>query len=545
MNLAQMETALRNADAAGDVEAATQLARAIKQARVSEPAQDTRPPLQRFLNDLGTGVVRGAGSIGATLMAPQDMLQDFIRRKLGGPDQNSNQQRRQDMTDALQGLGANPDSLAFQGGKLGGEIAGTLGVGGVLANTLGRAAPSLAPAIETAGFTLGRPAATTLAGRVGDLGTRAAGGAITGFTAAGLVEPDQALKGAAVSAVLPGVVRGAAASGRAIGNSARSNISPEVAELARKANAMGIDVPIDRLYQSKPLDAIASGLNYLPFSGRAAVEAKMGEQLNQAASRTFGQNSSNVTQALRKADNALGGQFDSFLKSNKVMVDQQFLADIADSANKASKELGSDGAAIIGKQVDDIISKAATGEIDGQAAYNIKKTLDRIGNRNSPEAWYALDLKKKLMDALNRSVGPEQAQGFAQLRQQYGNMIELQKMAKNGVDGEISVARLANMKNINNQPLQDIADIAAQFVKPREGQHGAMQRALVGVGAGSMGGIPGLVGTATAGRLTNSLLNSRAIKGGLLDLPTSNAALPWEQLGLLGYRSAPLIVTDQ
>ena len=28
--------------------------------------------------------------------------------------------------------------------------------------------------------------------------------------------------------------------------------------------------------------------------------------------------------------------------------------------------------------------------------------LDRIGKRNSPEAWYALDLKKRLMEALNR-----------------------------------------------------------------------------------------------------------------------------------------------
>ncbi len=496
------------------------------------------------LKDAVSGAVRGAGSIGATLMAPNDYLQDFIRRQLGGPSLNSNQQRRQDMTDALQGMGANPESLPFQGGKLATEIAGTLGVGGALAGTVGKAIPSLAPALETAGFTLGRPGATTAIGKAGDVATRALGGGITGATGAALVNPDDMLTGGAVGAVLPGAVGAGGAVGRAIGGKLKGNISPEVADLARKANSMGIDIPIDRLYQSKPLDAVASGLNYVPFSGRAAVEAKMGEQLNQAASRTFGQNSSNVTQALRKADDVLGGQFDAFLKSNKVTVDQQFMADLADSANKAVKELGSDGASIIGKQVDDIIAKAATGEIDGQAAYNIKKTLDRIGNRNSPEAWYALDLKKKLMDALNRSVGPEQAQGFAQLRQQYGNMIELQKLAKNGVEGELSVARLANMKNINNQPLQDIADIAAQFVKPREGQHGSMQRALVGLGAGSVGGVPGLLGTAALGRATNSILNSQGLRRGLLDLP-SNPALPWDDLGLFGYRAAPLIASDR
>ena len=307
-----------------------------------------------------------------------------------------------------------------------------------------------------------------------------------------------------------------------------SQISPEVADLAAKAKALGINIPADRLVDSRPLNAVASSLNYVPFSGRAGTEAAMNSQLNQALSRTFGQDSSNVTQALRKADTALGGEFERVLLTNKVAFDKTLLEDLSSVYNKAEAELGSDALKPIKSKIDEILAKGASGEIDGQAAYNIKRDLDRLGNTNNPNAWHALELKKKLMDALNRSLGPEQAAAFAQTREQYGNMLDLQKLARNGAEGEISVARLANMKNIGNQPLQDLADIAAQFVRPREGMHGAAQRVFGAGGAGTAallgaaglpGALPAAVGAGavmTGGRLANTALNSQIVKNFLL-----------------------------
>ena len=146
--------------------------------------------------------------------------------------------------------------------------------------------------------------------------------------------------------------------------------------------------------------------------------------------------------------------------------------DLADVSNKAAKELNASDASVIHQQVSDILEKGANGEIPGQAAYNIKRTLDNIGRRNSNDAHYALDLKSKLMDALNESLDPQAAADFSKTRQQYGNMLSLEKLAQNGAEGNISIARLANMKNIGNQDLQDLADISAQFLKGREGQHG-------------------------------------------------------------------------
>src|SRR5690606_15303635 len=129
----------------------------------------------------------------------------------------------------------------------------------------------------------------------------------------------------------------------------------------------------------------------------------------------------------------------------------QFLSELASHEQKALSELSPDQASIIKKQIDSIIEKGANGDIDGQAAYNIKKTLDRIGNRNSPEAYYARDLKKSLMEVLNRSLSPADAKAFAETRKQYGNMLALEKLAQNGAEGDISIGRLANLKNINNK----------------------------------------------------------------------------------------------
>jgi hypothetical protein len=114
--------------------------------------------------NLAGGLVRGAGSIGATLMRPFESAEE-------------NAMRRQQMTQGLASLGVDPNSLAFGAGKIGGEIAGTLPIGGLLGRGLMAAAPAAAPlatALSTGGFRAG--AAT----RAGDIAARAAGGATVG-----------------------------------------------------------------------------------------------------------------------------------------------------------------------------------------------------------------------------------------------------------------------------------------------------------------------------------------------------------------------------
>lgn len=488
--------------------------------------------------NLQAGVMRGAGSLGSFYLAPYDIAKDAMAGK--GLSLESNMKRREGIDGGLEALGADTDSATYGAGKLVGEIAGTAGVGPMLAGgaKIAGASPAIISGLQSGGL--------NVAGRtgLGGLLTRAGTGAATGALAAGMVNPEDAGVGAVVGGALPVAVKAGGELGRRAGRAIAGQVSPEVAALAGRAKELGVQIPADRVANSKPLNALAASLEYMPLSGRQATQERMTSQLNKALSRTFGQDSDNVTMALRKAGAELGGKFDDVLQNNRVRVDDDFLNALAEQSQRATAELGSDGQRIIQNQIDEILAKAQNGEIDGQAAYNIKKTLDRIGKRNSPEAYYALDLKNSLMGALNRSLGPEEAAAFAKTRQQYGNMLKLEKIAKNGAEGDISVARLANMKNINSPDLQELADIASQFMVTRESPHGALQRLVigstgVGVGAG-LGGLPIGIGLMAAGRGANKALNS----GLLNSMVTGQTAVPSEAIrkGLLGVqRVAPVL----
>ncbi|SNT33783.1 hypothetical protein SAMN06265795_12649 [Noviherbaspirillum humi] len=523
-------------------------AQSMIQSHISAPDTPAAKPADNSqLADAVGGVIKGASRIGTTLLTPVD----YLARKAGFQNEWIGRTDRDQAIDQVMKDRVNPDSFAYKAGDIGTQIAGTAGAGGMLAKGLAKAAPALAESpfgakllesIASSGFRTGAAPAASVAGKATDIGIRAAGGAITGGASAGLVNPEDAKFGAMVGGALPLAAQAAGKAFQVAGQKLRgSEVSPEVNALAKRASELGIDVPADRLVNSKPLNAIASALNYVPFSGRAGTEAAMQSQLNRALSRTVGQDSENVTAALRKATGDLGAKFDQTLSSNTVRIDNQLLGELANHEQTAFNELSDESARIIKKQIDEILAKGATGEIDGQAAYNIKKTLDRIGSRNSNEAYYARELKKSLMGALNRSLSSEDAAAFAKVRQQYGNMLELENLAQNGVEGNISIARIANMKHIRNPELQELADISAQFLKPREGQHGAMQRAVAGMAAGGMGGIPGLAGIAATGRGTNMLLNSATVKNALLG--EANPALGTSVRNALaaGYRIAPVI----
>ncbi|MFA6204457.1 MAG: hypothetical protein WC710_14865 [Gallionella sp.] len=163
--------------------------------------------------DLVGGLVRGAGSIGSTILAPYDMAKDAINGK--GLSLESNRARRAGIDGGLQEIGANPDSAMYKTGKIAGEIAGTAGAGGVLAN--GVRAVSTAPravafanALQTGGMRAGAtPGAANML-------TRVAGGATTGGAMAGMVDPESAGTGALIGGALPPGLKIAGEAGKLI-----------------------------------------------------------------------------------------------------------------------------------------------------------------------------------------------------------------------------------------------------------------------------------------------------------------------------------------
>jgi hypothetical protein len=222
-------------------------AQSLMAAQMGQEGQEgpATPPERSFMSDvkqgagnLLAGAVRGAGSIGATILAPVDAAARALNggkaMSIGGID-IVGQDRRTGMDEGLREMGAEPDSLMFKGGKLAGEIAGTAGAGGVLANTARFVAPSLAAApraaqflnaVRTGGMSTGAPAATTMAGKAASLGTRTAAGATAGAAAAELVNPDEVGTGAMVGAALPGAVGVAGNVGGYIGRNAKAILQP-------------------------------------------------------------------------------------------------------------------------------------------------------------------------------------------------------------------------------------------------------------------------------------------------------------------------------
>jgi hypothetical protein len=201
---------------------------------------------------LGLGAIRGAGSIGATLKAPFDYAEQGIAKMMGAdmpaPD------RRKAMDAALQGFGADPSSVGYNVGKIGGEIAGTAGIGGLLARGAesARLAPSLVDALRTGGM--------SAAGKTGlaSIPARVAGGAVVGGASAGVAGgADDIGMGAALGGAIPVMGIGAVKVGSAVRKAFAPEIQKRAAELAKVTGANVNDV-LAALQQQGP-SAIGQG----------------------------------------------------------------------------------------------------------------------------------------------------------------------------------------------------------------------------------------------------------------------------------------------
>ena len=245
--LDQLHAALVKADAAGNADDAKVFADEIRKMR-GTPAPEVKEPgllssIGQGIGNLAAGAVRGAGSIGATLLTPYDLAMGNTK-SLGNPE------RRAGMDGGLQALGAEPDSILYKGGKLAGEIAGTAGAGGALAQGVARVAPATGAlprvaqgleALRSGGFSLGGAAAKTAGGKAAELGLRAAGGAVSGAAGAGLINPDEAALGAVVGGAFPLLVKAAGATAGGLGDLVRYVKNPGDGALANKlAQSLGM-----------------------------------------------------------------------------------------------------------------------------------------------------------------------------------------------------------------------------------------------------------------------------------------------------------------
>jgi hypothetical protein len=240
------------------------------------------------LKNAVAGGVRGAGSIGATLLYPIDAATDAIKGDrrpnvsglvTGQQPVSRNAERRAQMDEALSGLGADRDSLAFQTGKIATEVAGTYPVGGLVGRGVATVAPRLGQAITSGGLSTGARVAPGVLPAAADLGVRVAGGAISGGATAGLINPEDADIGAALGGAIPAVTKLAGAAGRVVGNA----VSPRMAR-NNAANKLAASLGDDAQQVVSDIQTYyPRGAESIPVSAAAATKNAKLAQLEQGS----------------------------------------------------------------------------------------------------------------------------------------------------------------------------------------------------------------------------------------------------------------------
>ena len=204
----QLSAALVKADAAGDTEAARAFAGEIRK------MQSATAPVEEksMLGALGGAIGQGIGNVA---LGAQNLV-GMSAEKLGAEQigqwlQKDAAQGKAKLQSEIQSY-EQQHPLTVAGGRLSGEVLGTLPVGGVLAKGAGMipgAAKYAAPVIEAL-RTGGMSSGGLTGGKA--LTTRVLGGAATGGAAAALINPEEAGTGAAIGAAFPlagPVLRGA------------------------------------------------------------------------------------------------------------------------------------------------------------------------------------------------------------------------------------------------------------------------------------------------------------------------------------------------
>lgn len=262
--------------------------------------------------DIYGGAIRGAASIGTTLMTPFDIAAREARKSTNPIVQASlapsnwfakqigvnpedivgRTDRREALDPALQELmGSNPESIGYKGGKIGAEIAGTSGLGRFAANALrmvpgaSTAVPNFLSALQTGGFGTGKIIPSVAAG------------ATVGGATSGLINPEDAGTGSLIGGGLPLVGKGVPAVVGAV--------TPNVVKEAFAAGKQNATTFIDNLRKNVPvddvLDVLKNGISQMRNDASASyATAKTGWAAN-----TKPLDYSKVNAAINKIDQSI------------------------------------------------------------------------------------------------------------------------------------------------------------------------------------------------------------------------------------------------
>lgn len=513
------------------------------------------------LKNIVLGGLKGTSDIGATLLRPLDAT---------GITGTTNEERRESLKQFFD-ENADPGSLAFKGGEIGTQIAGTAGVGGVLAKgaTAIPALAKFAPAIQSGGFNLGNAKTQS---KLANALMRTGSGAVTGGATLGLVNPEETDIGAMFGAAMPVGGKLAGLLGRAI-RPVRSTLSDEAAGLAAKAAQQDIPLTVAQKTGSKPLKWIEAAMEDMPFTAGKAETAKdlQRSAFNRAVLKTVGQNADAATpDVLNAARTRIGGQFEKLSNNTLIPLGERFenqLAIVKASLNEFSPSS-------INSALDKAKKLAKDGFITGTSYQKVRSSLGKASNdafrSGQSERGQALKSIKTALDEAAEEVMDKATKGeWSRARKQWQNLKVLEKAAAptttDAVSGNVSPAKLAQaLMSVDKKgftygtrgdDLSDLARIGQAFLKdlpnsgtaPRTFYQSILQNPWEAATTALKGGV-GLVPGVTLQKFMQSKLGQKYLSGGIEVTPEIQEIAKMLRGGTTGQAAArtalPLISTN-
>lgn len=351
----------------------------------------------------------------------------------------------------------------------------------------------------------------------------------------------------------------------------QSTLTPELQDLAAKAQQYGIPLDAADVTGSRPLKVIRSVFESMPLTADAQSginEAKR-QAFNRAALSEVGENASKATpDVMNAARTRIGSEFERLTANNKITLGNDFFDALVKVDASRNEFTSPSVSTAVNKGLELLARSEKQGKtISGADYQKIRSTLgkaadDAFGARNS-ELGQALKTIKRALDAeASNSLSAADKQAWQEASRQWQNLKILERASAptsaDAVAGNVSPAKLAQaLMSADKQgftygtrgdAMSDLARIGQAFVKEQIPNSGTAERSfwqrmlenpVKAVWEGSVGGISRPVQMAI-----NSPGGQRYLTTGIIP-PSERAALIAElaKRGLVGggVTAAPLI----
>ncbi len=498
-DLAQLENALRKADAAGNADDARALANAIRQQR-QQPQKASfgnvqggygmeavKPPVTiqgQQVDDIPAWEQFGMGVASAPASAIVGIGQ---MTGLMGDDRIRESTAR---IDAIRGKPA-----GFAGG-----VAGEIGMMAIPASKIAK--------LPRAG--------------------QYAASAVAGGTFAGL-QPVREGESRSNNMMLGGALGVAGQTGSEVlsraGQRAAKAITPEVRALYQAAKARGIELTPAQLSDSKALKWLQSSLSRLPLGTQRHYKNQKAE-INRQIAKEIGEDAPVVTpEVYAAAKQRHSAQFEALTDRNNLAVSKPLIDKLQAIENEA-KIAGGEVLSSVRAAISDFYERATTANgqitVPGASYQAFDSAMGQLTKMGTPVSHFVGKVQGVVRSAMDDSITPADREAWKTLRREYGNRKTIRDLVAKGDGGEISPSALMARVNANNAGKEAMAtgrrgglgELAriGQRIKEPPSSGTAERMAPYLLGAGAVANAPVTGAGLLAGRATQEFIDSPLLR---------------------------------